>query len=268
VRLLAADNTTRAAFELLEGAGIEALLLKGAGIAAWLYSDEVRASADVDILVREADFEVAVSVLGAAGYRYLLQSPTERAQSDHAQLLVIDQNVETGAAGPEGPLVPIDLHWSFHGVGAEPGRFWACMTAGAERIDLAGRPVPVPPRVARALLLALHAQNDAGEPSKALEDLRRGLEQGDQSTWDQASSLAVELAAVAGFARGLCVTPAGRAEATRLGLRWSNLSSDRNGPALISGSPLVLEQRTALCGRTHPLLEDEVVGVKLAGAAG
>lgn len=64
------------ALAVLESAGIRAALLKGWGIAAWLYPEPwLRPSADVDVLVSPSDFGQAASALVDAGFRQMGEPP-------------------------------------------------------------------------------------------------------------------------------------------------------------------------------------------------
>jgi hypothetical protein len=72
---------------------------------------------------------------------------------------------------------------------------------------------------AAALLLALHvAHHGPTEPGHACEDLRRGLERLEQSTWADAAMLAHRIGAEDAMGWGLGLVPGGKELAVRMGL--------------------------------------------------
>lgn len=87
--------------ELLEQAGVDYRVLKGASLAALAYPDQsLRTYGDVDLLVRPAEFEYAVEFLERVGYR--------RAQGWHRVGRAHDKSVVLVA----GDSCAIDLHYA------------------------------------------------------------------------------------------------------------------------------------------------------------
>ena len=135
---------------LLSSHGVDAMPLKGPALAISAYGDlALRVFADLDIVVRPADFDHARELLGHSGYRPLAQlsSAGERAlrSSDHHLPLV-----------HEASSVKVELHWSLDNV--RPGRFldgeW--VWANARTVSLLGRELPALSWSALLLYLCVH----------------------------------------------------------------------------------------------------------------
>jgi hypothetical protein len=131
--------------EALAAAGVDALLLKGAGLAYTVYpAPYLRARVDTDLLVDRAALDRAEQVLAAAGWH----RPVEREVA-----LTAAQRHYT-RSGMRGPAEHIDLHWRI----ANPLQFARALSFE----ELRSRALPVPalgphafmPGLADALLLA------------------------------------------------------------------------------------------------------------------
>ena len=87
----------------MDGAGIPAIPLKGASLAAIVYGDiALRPMGDIDILVRPADMQAAVGTLRGLGYgsAYAFDPASEESISHHMPPMSAD-----GRA-------PVELHWT------------------------------------------------------------------------------------------------------------------------------------------------------------
>jgi hypothetical protein len=108
-------------------AGVDALLMKGAGLAYTLYSDScLRARVDTDVLIEADAVDRAERVLARAGWRH----PVER----NAVLTAAQRHYTRDRAS--GPLDELDLHWRI----ANPLVFARALSFA----ELRGRAIPVP----------------------------------------------------------------------------------------------------------------------------
>ncbi|MEH1101634.1 lasso peptide biosynthesis B2 protein [Micromonospora sp. CPCC 205561] len=227
VRCLALDATAAVVTRALAEQGVEAVLLKGAGLARRLGLERQRIYSDIDLLVAPASFATAQRVLADLGCRSALpeERPDRRSHWYERPWRV------------PGPVpLTVDLHRGFHGV-ADPEALWSSLSGAAVRIPLAGGTVAVPDETGTALLVALHAAAP-GRSGRPLADLERALEVFAPETWRAAADLAARTGAVPLFALGLRLTPAGAELAAALGL------PRRTTPALWirahRGSPVAL----------------------------
>jgi len=105
----------------LAAAGIDALVLKGAGLAIRHYADPgLRPMGDVDILVPLARARAAMDVLRALGLRALARFPERLVEVLHATPFAFTVDREAGPG--------VDLHWHSLWDGCRPGAdddFWA-----------------------------------------------------------------------------------------------------------------------------------------------
>ncbi len=143
------------------------LVVKGPALAATCYADQsLRSFVDLDLLVRPADLDSAVSRMVAAGCTVL---------DANWPLLLEQDGHEIHLTGPTGG--PIDLHWS---LGNEP---MALDTSpSAETLLARSVPIRIEGRVVRTLApadmvlhVALHAALSGGHRLLALADLRAAL---------------------------------------------------------------------------------------------
>jgi Uncharacterised nucleotidyltransferase len=209
-RTLLLDAVAAECISVLRAEDIRAILLKGPVTARWLYSErEVRDYVDVDLLVAPDQFRPALGALAALGYRDTQEKRSPNEIAPHAHLLVLEQT-ERGGSGARFPAgTSLDLHWSFHGIGATD-KFWPTIAARTERLRISGLEVEVPDQTTRALLIALHAATSGPFAVQALADLDRALARVPTEAWKSAYDLAERLDAVPRFVAGLAMRPAGR----------------------------------------------------------
>ena len=200
------DHVAAVTSSRLADAGIPAILLKGAAIATWLYTEgEARPYRDVDLLVSPAQFDQAQTVLAGLGYVNPLAGAANCEYGSNELRLV-------GRMGDS-----IDLHHALIGV-PEPARAWQCLYSRSTTLAVGGAELRVLDVEARAMHLALHAMQDGPIDVKAMEDLARGVARLPLATWKGAAGLAAELGAMGPFGAGLRLFPAGAALAEQLGL--------------------------------------------------
>ena len=232
---LAIDAATVEALQLLEEAGIAALLLKGPALARLLYDPgEERSWDDADLLVEPSRHARALDLLEAIGFAPRISDPLERGSVPHAVHLVREPRT-SGAAAKES----LDLHVSFSGVEVEPELLWSSLWSGRERIELFGRPVEVPSVEARLALVALHAATHGSPHLRSLRDLQRAVRRFDEVRWSAAAELAREWRALDYFVVGLRLDPEGSRLLERLGI-----SHDPPTAALMRGAGMPRAQRS------------------------
>jgi hypothetical protein len=203
----------------LRAAGIRAILLKGPVTARWLYSDAGnRDYTDVDLLVARGELRRALRILGGLGYRDTQADRSPNETPTHARALALEPS-----SGPRGSVrfptgLLVDLHWTFHGIGAPDAEFWGVVTGDAERMRITGTEIEIPSEPTRTLLLSLHAATTGAIAGRALADLDRGLERLADETWVAAHELARQLDALPRFIAGLRMRPVGRELIGRLHL--------------------------------------------------
>lgn len=199
---------------------VRAILLKGPVTARWLYSGSVlRDYIDVDLLVSRTEFPRATRVLRRLGFRDTQEDRSQNEIPPHAHAMTLEPpgRFDHGRRFPAG--LSVDLHWSFHGIGASDQDFWTEVTEGAERMRIAGSELEVPSEPVRALLLALHVATSGPLATQPLADLDRGLDRVAEATWAAAYEHAVRLDAVPRFLAGLAMRPLGLQLIDRLQLR-------------------------------------------------
>jgi hypothetical protein len=203
------DAATAEVEERLELAGVHALLLKGPTIARWLYEDSAeRSYLDSDLLVGPAQFEVAEGVIRSLGYRSLLGNM--RMPSWWCEHAAVWQRQSDG--------LTVDLHRTLIGIRIDDATAWRVLSADAEEVVVAGRPVRALGLPARAMHVVLHAAQHGASWPTSIADLERALAVGDEDLWLRAAAVAAELGATAAFGTGLRLTPGGECLAARLGL--------------------------------------------------
>jgi hypothetical protein len=209
---------------------IDALVLKGPGLANWLYPNEIRVRTDVDMLVAPQSKARAVAVLKqhgfALGYRSRIVSvlPGDPGGVEyHRGCNPIERFRQRSspqrAARPRARCETIDLHCSVLGLFGEPDAIWRELFARSEQLMLAGTLIAVPGRDFLLLHVCLHAaQHVGGTTCKAFEDLRRAIASADEEQWRRALALAHAFDGTVTFAAGLQCVSGGRVVARRLGL--------------------------------------------------
>jgi hypothetical protein len=150
VRALQAVSQLSAVTELLTGAGIESVSIKGPLFAGWLYGDVgMRRFADLDLLIDPSQRDRALRALASAGYALPGGLSAVTARTVYAG---------TGA----WPLVHktaigIDLHWKLQAVGfGSPVGPGDVLRESVPTI-VAGRTIRVPAPTHAAALTLLHA---------------------------------------------------------------------------------------------------------------
>jgi len=212
------DELDLAALEALgelRSRGVDALLLKGPVLAQRLYAEgETRGYWDIDLLVSPRDLPAAEAALRALRYR------------KGNEVLGIDDvgGVKHGevwarqGANHGGPII-IDLHWRLSRCEATGEVVWEALARNRGAIELQGHSVAVPGQEGLALHLAIHATQGGPEDTKAMADLRRGIERWPLDAWRGAARLAAEVHGEAPFAAGLRLIPEGAELAERLELQ-------------------------------------------------
>jgi Uncharacterised nucleotidyltransferase len=213
-RTLLLDGLAGECIASLRANGIRALLLKGPVTSRWLYPDrQFRRYDDVDLLVAGTDFERASRTLRDLGFRNVVDDRSAGEMPTHANAFVLDRAPLSGRF-PAG--LAVDLHHSFHGIGASEATFWELATDGAESIRIAGTEIEVPGEPMRTLLVTLHAATSGRFAAQSLADLDHALERIPDATWSAAYELAISLDAVPRFVAGLAMRPPGRELIARL----------------------------------------------------
>ena len=204
-----------AAAEVLDAfdeAGIDALLLKGPGLAVLLYGRvDARFYSDIDLLVAPHEFAAAGETLRAQGYVYAGEDDgiVDVGGVVHAQTWV---RVEA----PDHPT--IDLHRWLPGARVAPAVAWTALAGRRTWVKVGGRKAPVPDLAAQAMHVATHAAQHGLRSKKHIDELELALVLWAPEVWDSAAAMAKEIGATDAFAAGLRLTSQGAAEATRLGL--------------------------------------------------
>lgn len=194
------DAVTVECVSAMRRAGIDPILLKGPGIASWLYGADVRPYGDTDLLVSPAAEAAAEAVLTDLGFRSLLD--------DGMGVARLHRWTRTGRF--------VELHVTVLGPLASPQEVWATFSDEPETLPLFGVLVSIPNVCVRVLHVALHAAQHGHAVAQPLEDLRRAVEQVPLPTWARAHARAVDLDAEAAFGTGLRLTPTGAVLAQRL----------------------------------------------------
>lgn len=207
---LRADVTTAEVVDALAAAGVRAILLKGPGVAGWLYdSVSDRPYTDTDLLVAPEQLTAAARVLSQLGFErvvgYADQPGPLREQHAESWLRHRDSAV-------------IDLHCTLRNVDASAQEVWAVLSAETDSLRVAGVKVEILSEPARALHVALHAAQHGARAERPLEDLARALDRVATPTWEAAALVAHRLQATAAFGTGLRLHPAGRRLVDDLGI--------------------------------------------------
>lgn len=193
-------RATAATVTHLRSAGVDVIVLKGVATAALLYGDEVRTSADIDLLVRPADRRRAASALRSLGYRREVVSP-------HATSWV------------SASRTPVDLHVTLPRSTRSPRRVWAVLDGEATVIEVGDPPQPVPVLgpAAAAVHLALH-RSQGGDVDRAAADLTRAVRLLGREVWTAAAVVARELGVEGSLAWALDQVEGGPAVRAGIGL--------------------------------------------------
>jgi putative nucleotidyltransferase-like protein len=181
-----------------ETAGIEHIVIKGAGFAQLLYDPgELRTYGDTDLLISESDRPRAEALLRDLGFvdRTVIHAEP---RPPHATTW---QHEAEGAT--------IDLHWRLPGTRAPASEAWVQLRRHTVQTTIAGLPAAVLDEPASAMLCALHVSLHGLKQQKPLEDLSRAVARLPLSTWRTASALADSFDASDEFTDGLRLSPEG-----------------------------------------------------------
>jgi hypothetical protein len=208
----AVDTVTAEVAKSLQAASVPSIVLKGPGIATWLYAGEApRLYRDSDLLLRRGDWERAKAILEGMGFE------DDLGPMDHPRM-------ESGAGYPwirRRDRASVDLHYTLFGVGADPEGLWDAVAAETVREVVAGAELSLPSQPARLLHICLHAVQHGGSTEKGWEkpmrDLRQAIAKAPVETWAEALALAERVDAAGSFATGLRFLPEGREIAEQIG---------------------------------------------------
>jgi hypothetical protein len=191
----------------LDGAGVTAVLLKGASTARWLYDDGApRGYGDVDLLIDRRDTTTARTVLTALGFTGLTAG-LETPDLDHAE--------NWRRRGDEF----VDLHYTLpSAVDPAPEHVWTVLGDHQETWSMAGGSIRVLDEPARAVVVVLHAIHHGPDGGTPITDLRRLLARLSSAQWTDVGALARRLGVERELAAGLRLVPEGEAVAAGLDL--------------------------------------------------
>lgn len=251
-RRLTLESALAEITRLFEKRGVRALLLKGAGLAHWLYDDpRQRTYGDIDLLVAPDGFDAAMGALSELNFEARSATETIKERAAHHEQLTRHGTIP----------VEVELHHTLRLVLAPPSVLWQRLTEVSQTIEIAGTRVDVPSLPASALIVVLHAAQHVDGWLPPLNDLHRALDRVDLETWREASALAWDLGAGPVFAAGLRLDPIGRDVAKRLGLADTSPRLIRLLAAVPSNSALSVERlvSTPGVGARLRLLASEIV---------
>jgi hypothetical protein len=219
-RTLAQDAALAEVFSSLAEHGIRVLLIKGAATARLIGIDPAaRPSADIDLLVDDAQFTAAGAVLASLGFRQLF------ADARDSELDERWRHADVWIRGEPFRLT-VDLHYSISRIRRSPGLF-AALSRDAHRMNVGPVAVEIPGDAACAMIVALHATQGGPRRERRLDDLTHAIGRLPDKTWREAAALAAELNAAESFGFGLRQAPEGADLADRLGIRGAGTLTDR-----------------------------------------
>ncbi|MGH3834138.1 MAG: nucleotidyltransferase family protein [Pseudonocardiaceae bacterium] len=148
LRVLSLERELIAVVDLLAASAIETRVLKGTAVAHLDYSQpSIRSFIDLDILVRPADIDRAVQVLGAAGFIRTLAEPRPG----------FDRRFDKGMTLVSPARYELDLHRTFvlgpWGVAVDLDALWDC----GQEFTVAGRSLRALSRANRFMHACYHA---------------------------------------------------------------------------------------------------------------
>ena len=245
----AIDRATAEVVSALEDRGVEGVLLKGPAIARWLYEDpSERAYGDIDLLIAPSALADAERLLGSLAFRgELFEGERGRPPA----------RIWTR----EADAVAVELHTTVPGSTADGERAWSLLAAQTERLEVGGRPVPVLPAPARALVVGLAAAEKGTHAAKPVRDLGAALERVPEEQWREAASLAADLGVSAELAAGLRLDPRGAALAAALDLPADaapvTILRAETSPDVRGAAPSMawIAEQPGLRGRTRALVQ-------------
>jgi hypothetical protein len=225
--------------DVLRRRGIDSVVLKGPTFSDWYPRDSARTYRDGDLWVAPKDVQASEAVLADLGFVPSVdQSRMPEWWQEHAM-----------SWQRERDQAKIDLHRRLQGVEANDERAWSILWAEREQLTIGGIQAYRLSEPARALYATLHATHHGLEDPRGLQHLGVALSAVSDQGWARALRLAQEVDAVAAFATGLRLMPAGVDLAARLGVPDSRSVK----AALLASSPppiaLGFEQIAAASGR-------------------
>lgn len=176
-----------------ESAGVQAIPYKGPALAAFLYDDvSLQQFADLDVLVRPADFRRASDILVSRGY-----APHFKIDEDEEDAFIRLSYVQLFTRD-EGTCL-VELHWQiaprFFAKPLVDEGFWGRLGT----MSLAGRDVPAPSNEDLLLMLCVHGTKDIWERLKWVSGVAEFLAQAKEVNW----SRLIERATAVGLRRTL-----------------------------------------------------------------
>ncbi len=166
----ALGNDLEALRQALAAEGVDALCFKGPWVAFQAYPDPgARPVSDIDLGIREADFEAAVAALGAAGWK--ISGPLPRTGAEALAQSHFQGQLRFRARGRR----PVELHFRMVNVGP-PGPEETWVRDGARQLVDGSDAIRVPGPEAMLLHLLLHAGQHGFAVLRLLHDIRWTLE--------------------------------------------------------------------------------------------
>ena len=135
-----------------EAAGIDAMFFKGATLGEVIYGGaQFREFNDIDVLVRPADRDSAITVLQGLNFHPVIADPRMRHRFFDYLRQHSFRSSETGAV--------VDFHWAFVGTGPFTVTTEQALSSRTH-IKLGGAAIPVPSIETQALILAGHGHKE------------------------------------------------------------------------------------------------------------
>lgn len=182
LRSMQITSTANRAIELLDAAGVRALVYKGPALAVQTTSTwRGRGSADVDILIDPHTTTTAHDALLRAGLtrRDGLAEPPSR--------MLKYRDCERAYTGLPAT---IDLHWRVEATPSSLGIPFATLWSRRESLDVGGLRVPCPSRVDALLMTAVHGTKERWARGRWILDAVRQVEQLEPAAWARAHQAA------------------------------------------------------------------------------
>jgi hypothetical protein len=229
--------------EALRRAGMRSILFKGPTTVRWLYDEDSRAYADVDLLVDPARFDECEHVIETMGFRRsTIEQILAKGRPSHASTWIRGS-------------VAVDLHRTLVGVGVPAEEGWVLLSSETETWTIGRTEVEVLGVAARSLVLALHMAQHGPGFARTSEDLQRAIRQLPVSTWVAAADLARELRAEAPMAAGLLAFLDGQALCETLGLRIEGGIAPEGATGFHAAQGLLwLSRQRGVCAKAGYLL--------------
>lgn len=210
----------RRALDLLGGAGLPVIPLKGVALAASLYGDAaLRVSSDLDILVPSDAVAGAIELLLEDGYEPAESYTVGRSEIDW----LLASNMEYAFVRRRPALaVILELHWDIAWRWQDPGRAAGLIWKGAEAREILGTRAWAMSPEWEALYLMVHAARHRWQELKWVVDIHELCVRG-AVPWDAVFELAATL---------------GWDEIVRISLALCEALFDTPVPARCAGTPL------------------------------